>query len=60
MLAQEMLLRIQFLHEHHYVHREIKPEHFVIGIDKMANVIYLIDYGLCKQYRDPLSHKHIP
>lgn len=59
MLAQEMLLRVQFLHEHGYVHRDIKPDNFLIGLDQMANVIYLIDFGLCKQYRNQITGEHI-
>lgn len=57
MLAQEMLLRVQFIHEHDYIHRDIKPENFLVGINKMANVIYLIDFGLCKQFC--VSKEHI-
>ena len=60
MLAQEMLLRIQFLHEHNYLHRDLKPEHFIIGIENMRNMVYLIDYSLCKEYQDPVLHQHIP
>lgn len=59
MLAQEMLLRIQFLHERNVIHRDIKPNNFLIGLDKLSNVIYLIDYGLCKHYRNPLTREHI-
>jgi len=60
MLAQEMLLRIQFIHEHHIVHRDIKPSNFVLGLNEMANVIYLIDYGLSKQFYNPDTDSFIP
>jgi serine/threonine protein kinase len=31
-----------------------------MGVGKHANVVYLIDFGLSKEYRDPGTHKHIP
>ena len=40
------------MHEHDYVHRDLKPENFVIGLDKEENIIYLIDFGLSKKYKD--------
>lgn len=60
MLAQEMILRVEYMHSQSFIHRDIKPDNFVIGIDKMANVVYLIDLGLCKRYRFPNSSNHIP
>ena len=60
MLAQEMILLVEYMHSQSFIHRDIKPDNFVIGIDKMANVVYLIDLGLCKRYRFPNSSNHIP
>ena len=59
MLGIQILKRIQTLHENNFIHRDIKPENFTIGIKKMNNTIYMIDYGLTRKYCD--SHKnHIP
>lgn len=60
MIADQILSRLQFLHECHYVHRDIKPENFTIGVDKCANTICMIDFGLSKMYRDAHTHIHIP
>ena len=60
MLAIQILNRIEYMHKHHYLHRDIKPENFLIGCGDTSNVIYLIDYGLCKKYKDPKTHQHIP
>jgi len=38
----------------------LKPENFLIGLEKNVNTIYVIDYGLAKRYRDPVSNQHIP
>jgi calcium-dependent protein kinase len=60
MVAIQMLNRIEYFHKNHYVHRDIKPENFVIGCGEKSNIIYLIDFGLCKKYKDPKTHQHIP
>lgn len=60
LLAEQMLARIEFIHKQHYIHRDIKPDNFLMGLGKQGNLVYLIDFGLAKQYRDPLTKKHIP
>ena len=60
MLAIQMINRIEYIHKHHYLHRDIKPENFLIGCGDKSNVIFLIDYGLSKKYKDPKTHQHIP
>ncbi|KAA6399388.1 MAG: putative Tau-tubulin kinase [Streblomastix strix] len=41
---------LQELHKAGFVHRDVKPENFVIGnTKKTAGTIYLIDFGLCKR-----------
>lgn len=54
------LQRIEFLHSKGFIHRDIKPENFLISKDKKKkHVIYLIDYGMTKRFRDK-EGKHIP
>lgn len=60
MVAIQMLNRIEYFHKNHFVHRDIKPENFVIGCGEKSNIIYLIDFGLCKRYKDPKTHQHTP
>lgn len=31
-----------------------------MGVGEHASVVYLIDFGLSKEYRDPSTHEHIP
>ena len=37
----------------------MKPENFLVGLNKKSNLVYLIDFGLAKRFRDPISGKHI-
>lgn len=61
MLADQMLARIEYIHNKNFIHRDVKPDNFLIGFGKKKlNQVYVIDYGLAKRYRDPKTHRHIP
>lgn len=60
MLADQMISRIEFLHNNHFIHRDMKPDNFLVGINKKQHMIYLIDFGLAKRFRDPKTGDHIP
>jgi serine/threonine protein kinase len=54
------LRRLQYIHSHHYIHRDLKPSNIVMGVGDQTNLVYLIDFGLSKQFRNPDTHVHIP
>jgi len=60
MLADQMVQRIEFLHNNHFIHRDMKPDNFLVGITKKAHMLYMIDFGLAKRFRDPKTGDHIP
>ena len=53
MLADQMLSSVEFMHKMGLIHRDIKPDNFVIGNCGKENQIYLIDFGLSKSYKLP-------
>ncbi|KAF5398319.1 hypothetical protein PHET_08695 [Paragonimus heterotremus] len=59
MLADQMLARIEHVHNKNLIHRDIKPDNFLMGIGRHCNKVYIIDFGLAKRYRDPRSGRHI-
>ena len=58
MIAMQIIDRIQWVHSKNIVHRDIKPDNFLIG-KKDPNIIYLIDFGLSKKYKSSTTGKHI-
>mmetsp|Transcript_2394 Transcript_2394/g.2340 ORF Transcript_2394/g.2340 Transcript_2394/m.2340 type:complete len:201 (+) Transcript_2394:7-609(+) len=55
-----MIQRIEFLHNNHFIHRDMKPDNFLVGMNKKQHIVYLIDFGLAKRFRDPKTGEHIP
>ncbi|CAL9161244.1 unnamed protein product [Musa hybrid cultivar] len=60
MLADQMINRVEFVHSKSFLHRDIKPDNFIMGLGRRANQVYIIDFGLAKKYRDTSTHQHIP
>ena len=58
LIGQQIIDRIQWVHSKYIVHRDIKPDNFLVGRED-PNIIYLIDFGLSQQYRSTTTGKHI-
>ncbi|EFJ17810.1 hypothetical protein SELMODRAFT_113824 [Selaginella moellendorffii] len=60
MLADQLVNRVELVHAKSFIHRDIKPDNFLMGLGRRANQVYIIDFGLAKKYRDPTTYQHIP
>jgi serine/threonine protein kinase len=60
LIIDQILTRIEFIHSKNFIHRDIKPDNFLIGKNQKKSIIYVIDFGLAKRYKDPKNGIHIP
>ncbi|OMJ88158.1 hypothetical protein SteCoe_9977 [Stentor coeruleus] len=60
LIGLQIIKRLQNIHDMNYLHRDIKPSNIMIGRKKKAknSILYLIDFGLSKKYRDPFTKQH--
>ena len=58
LIGKQILDRLEWIHSNNIIYRDIKPDNFLIGIND-PDVIYIIDFGLCKKYRSSKTGKHI-
>ncbi|KAI1286686.1 Casein kinase I isoform gamma-1 [Halotydeus destructor] len=60
-IAGQLISRIESVHEKGILHRDIKPDNFLLGKKggKNEKIIHVIDFGLAKEYLDDKG-RHIP
>ncbi|ETO23888.1 Protein kinase domain containing protein [Reticulomyxa filosa] len=60
LIALQLISRIQELHNHGWLHRDVKPDNFLIGDGPKSGTagsqIYMIDFGLGKRWIENSSH----
>jgi|LakMenEpi03Aug12_release.lakeMendotaPanAssembly.Ray.scaffolds.fasta_scaffold458893_2 serine/threonine protein kinase len=49
-IAINIVQILKYLHEKGLIHRDVKPDNFVIGQDQKSDQLYVIDFGFSKKY----------
>lgn len=59
-IGMQVISRFETLHDLGLLYRDVKPENFMIGHPpNNARTIYLLDFGLVKEYIDPETKQHV-
>ena len=58
MIGIQMLDRLEYIHSKYIIHRDVKPDNFLVGKPD-TSLIYLIDFGLAKKYMSSRTGKHV-
>ena len=53
MIADQIITRLEDMHNKNFIHRDMKPDNFLVGKGSKQDMINMIDFGLAKRYRDP-------
>lgn len=59
MLGDQIINRLEYLHSKNIVHRDIKPDNFVMGTGRKSSIVHLIDFGLASKFRHAKTLEHI-
>lgn len=57
-LGVQMVSRLEFIHSRGVIHRDMKPDNFLLGTGLHVNDVFLIDFGIGRFFRDARSLKH--
>ena len=58
MIGIQLIKRIQSVHLNNIIHRDVKPENFMLGAStRTQNIVHIIDFGLSKLYS--IQGKHV-
>jgi serine/threonine protein kinase len=52
----QIIFLLKTIHEKGLIHRDVKPENFLLGLNSANKQIYIIDFGFCKSYLNKYQH----
>ena len=60
MLGYQFVSILENIHNRHIIHRDIKPDNFVMGLNDLSQYVYILDFGLAKKYRSSRTLEQFP
>lgn len=60
LIGIQTIERLKHMHDRNLIHRDVKPENFLIGLKNSSNKIHIIDFGLSNKYRSSKTKEHYP
>jgi serine/threonine protein kinase len=49
---KQLLFRLESLHNRGFLHRDVKPQNMLLGVNENKKRVYLIDFGLSRLFYD--------
>ena len=58
MIADKLITILEFIHYKNFLHRDVSPANFVVGMGKKLHQIYAIDFAYATRYVDIHNRQH--